>query len=132
MHGHGDSIAKLESSQGSSAHLSVGFSALRVSVQKRFVLARRARRFLSTDRLLAKVLKHEHADGRRQVAAFAVLVDLGDQLPERPMVRTGDVPEVTPEGILEANARLVSADDDGMLHDRGFHPSILISSTPTR
>src|SRR5205823_6609789 len=36
---------------------------------------------------------------------------------------TGDLLEALPEGILEADARLVSSDDDGPLDDRRFHRS---------
>src|ERR1700751_3425435 len=77
---------------------------------------------LSVNRLLAEVLQDEDTDRRGQIAVLAAFVDLGNQLAGGTVMRTGDVPQVTPEGILQTDARFVSVNNDRVLHDCGFHP----------
>lgn len=47
------------------------------------------------------------------------------------MMRTCDVPQVTPEGILQADTGLVPVDHDGVLYDYGFHPPSPIALVST-
>jgi len=47
-------------------------------------------------------------------------------------MRTCDVPQVTPEGILQADTGLVPVDHDGVLYDCRFHPPSLIALVSTQ
>ena len=59
---------------------------------------------------------------------FPLGIDCGDHVRQSHVAASGDVLQPSPEGILKADARLVSGDDHGVLDDRRFHPSSFIWS----
>jgi len=67
------------------------------------------------------VLEYEHTKRRRSIVPLTRLVYSGDQFrPRRPLAMR-DFPQVTPEGIFQADSGFLSIDRDGMFDDRGFH-----------
>ena len=72
------------------------------------------------------MLKYEKADRRGKVTASAAPLDLLNQFRVRASSCTRYVLQVTPEGIFEADARLVSTNDDGTFYDCGLHWLVLI------
>src|SRR5882762_3044691 len=85
-------------------------------------LRRRGLRLFLQD-LVAIEAEHEEANGRRQIAALAVGVDRGNQLRQGRVALAGDLLEAIPERVLEADAGLVAANDDGALDHLRFHCS---------
>src|SRR5580692_5688692 len=67
------------------------------------------------------MIEHEQPYRRRQIAVRSPGIDLGDQVRQRSIAADSDLLEALPEGILEADAGLVTGDDDRALDDRRFH-----------
>ena len=59
------------------------------------------------------VVEDEQANRRGQIALLACLVDLSDQRRQGRTLGMGYFLQANPECVFEANARLVSTDDDG-------------------
>jgi hypothetical protein len=57
---------------------------------------------------------------------LAAPLDLLNQFRDRGSLCTRYVPQLTPEGIFEADARSVSTNDDGTFYDCGLHCLVLI------
>src|ERR1700712_5380987 len=81
----------------------------------------------------AEIVEHEKPDRRRQVALLAVAVDLADQFGQRHVSQARNFLHAVPEGFLEADAGLVTGDDDGTFDNGRLHdaspPSILCWSS---
>src|SRR5215510_8773486 len=70
----------------------------------------------------AEVVQHEQANRRRQIALLTIAVDLADQLRQRHVARARNFLHAVPECLFEADAGLVTGNDnrtfdDGRLHD---------------
>ena len=62
--------------------------------------------------LFLVVLKHEQPDRGGEVRCLSVFVDLGKQTGTGSLTRSGDLLQAGPERVLQADAGLVSADND--------------------
>src|SRR5215475_4185377 len=65
-----------------------------------------------------KVVEHEQADRRRQIALLAVRVNFANQLGQRYAELLGNLLHACPKRLFETDAGLVAADHDRALHDR--------------
>src|SRR6516164_10384096 len=74
------------------------------------------------------IIKHEEPNGRRQIAVRA-LRDGGNQIRQGAPATRCNLLETAPERIFEADAGLVTSDDDRSLDDRRFHAQPLSSPT---
>ena len=73
------------------------------------------------------VFQHVQAECRREIALLACVVDLRDQVRHRRSLAMSDFFQLTPEGIFQADAGLVSTNDDGAFDNRRFHWAPLCS-----
>src|SRR5262249_44573555 len=71
----------------------------------------------------AIMIEHEEADRRRQIALVARGVDSGDELRKRSVADRGYLLQRIPERVLEADAGLVTGNDDRAFDHRAFHAS---------
>src|SRR5262249_32479871 len=71
--------------------------------------------------LVAEMREDEEANGGRQVAVLPGRVDGRNDLGQGHAARPGDFLQRLPERVFEANAGLVTGNDDRALDDRGFH-----------
>jgi hypothetical protein len=74
-------------------------------------------------RVVAPMLEHEQPNGRRQIAVFALLVDVADQLRQMNAALARNIPQRVPEQILQADAGLVTPNDNGPLNHPRFEMS---------
>jgi len=65
-----------------------------------------------------KVVEHEQADRRRQIALLAVRVNFANQLGQRHAELLRNLLHACPKWLFETDAGLVAADHDRALHDR--------------
>src|SRR6476620_2822919 len=72
-------------------------------------------------RLITIKVEDKEANSRRQVAVLPRGIDLGHQFRAGHFAQGGDLRQVLPEFIFEADARLATGDDEGTLDDRRFH-----------
>ena len=70
-------------------------------------------RFTPQSRCAALVVtKHKQPHSRREITALAANIDAADQIGQRSPPAHGDFFQALPEGILKADARLVSGKHD--------------------
>src|SRR5215831_18885390 len=67
------------------------------------------------------IVKHKQTNLRGQIAVQTPRIDLGNQLGECALFCTRDLLELSPKGVLEANARFMSADNNGTFFDCRLH-----------
>src|SRR5712672_1170368 len=79
----------------------------------------------------AIMIEHEQANGRRQIAGRAPGIDGGNHFGQGDVALRRDLLESLPKCIFEADAGLVTRDDDRALNDKRFHDSPT-SSTQSR
>src|SRR5262249_1741113 len=89
--------------------------------------ARSVATLVMVGQLVAIEVEHEQANRRRQVAVLPLGIDRGDEVRQGHVAPAGDLLEPLPERILEADAGLVTSDDNGALDDRRFHRSSPVS-----
>ena len=92
------------------ASFSVGSSASAFELLTRFDTGQRS---LPRSRCAALVVtEHKQPYRRREISALAVTVDAADQIGQRSPAARGDIFQALPEGILKADACLVSCKHD--------------------
>jgi hypothetical protein len=76
------------------------------------------------------MLEDEHPQRRRKIGRLSVLVDVRKKLRDRGLLFRGDGFDLGPKSAFEANARLVTVDDDGSFDDWRLHRGGPSTSVP--
>lgn len=67
------------------------------------------------------MFEDEHPQGRGKIRCLSVAVDVRKQLRDCGVLLRGDGFDLRPKCVFEANARLVTVDDDGSFDDCRLH-----------